>query len=90
MDTQTSEQTLRREAIRRHLEGEDRQAICHALERSLRWFDKWWAAYCDDPQLDFASGSRTPHTSPHATACAVVSAVVSVRRTLEAACRPSL
>lgn len=88
MDTQTTEQVLRCEAIRRHLQGERRQAICHDLRRSLRWLDKWWAAYCADPQIDFASGSRAPHTSPQATARAVVSAVVSVRRTLEAATTP--
>jgi hypothetical protein len=88
MDTQTTEQGLRREAIRRHLKGEDRQAICHDLQRSLRWFDKWWALYGEDPQIDFASGSRAPHTSPHATDRAVVSAVVSVRHVLEAATTP--
>lgn len=88
MDTHTSEQALRREAIRRHMKGEDRQAICDDLQRSLRWFDKWWAAYCHNPQIDFASGSRAPHTSPQTTDRTVVSAVVSVRRTLEAATTP--
>ena len=89
MDTQTTEQALRHEAIRRHLKGEARQAICHDLQRSLRWFDKWWAEYTDNPQFDFADRSRAPHTSPQATAPAVVSAVVSVRRLLEAASTPA-
>lgn len=88
MDTRTTEQGLRGEAIRRHLQGETRQTICRDLNRSLRWFDKWWAEFCENPQTDFADRSRAPHTSPHATAPAIVSAVVRIRRTLEAASAP--
>ena len=43
MDTPTTEQDWRREAIRRHLSGEKPRAIDEDLERSPRWFDKWWA-----------------------------------------------
>ena len=88
MDTQTPEQALRREAVRRHVQGETRQAICHDLKRSLRWFDKWWAEYCTNPHLDFADRSRAPHTSPQATDPTVVATVVRVRRILEAARTP--
>ena len=64
MDRNLSEQDLRREAIRRRLQGESRRAICLALSRSLRWFDKWWAEYRANPHTDFASRWRAPHTSP--------------------------
>src|SRR3989304_310863 len=84
MDPCTSEQDLRREAIRRHLAGEPRGVICDDLERSTSWFDKWWTRYQGDLYTDFADQSRAPHTSPHQTPPAVVRTVVSVRKTLEA------
>lgn len=40
MNIQPSEQALRREAIRRRLQGERRIEICRDLGRSLPWFDK--------------------------------------------------
>jgi hypothetical protein len=85
MDNSQTEQDLRREALRRHLTGESRRAICHDLGRSTRWFDKWRATFEQDPQIDFADGSRAPHHSPHQTSDAVVRAVVSARKVLEAA-----
>jgi len=88
MDTFTIEQALRREAIRRRVKGERRCDICRDLERSPRWFDKWWAEYQRSPQTDFADRSRAPHTSPQAMPVHVVQAVVSARRTLEAANTP--
>ena len=85
MDTHTSEQALRREAIRRRLQGQLRKLICEALARSRSWFDKWWAAYRRDPQIEFTDRSRAPHTSPHQTPAPLVETVVFVRQTLEAA-----
>jgi hypothetical protein len=85
MDTHSSEQALRCEAIRRRLAGETRKQICHDLARSTSWFDKWWAAYRCDPRIDFADHSRAPHTSPNQTAAVVVQTIISVRQTLEAA-----
>ena len=64
MDTYTTEQALRREAIRRRLQGEARRVICQALGCSRRWFDKWRAEYRRDPTTDFGDRSRAPHTSP--------------------------
>ncbi len=49
MDTFTTEQGVRREAIRRHLQGEKPRDICRDLGRSLSWFDKWWAEYQQHP-----------------------------------------
>jgi hypothetical protein len=88
MDTQTTEQEIRREAVRRRLRGERRCDICEELNRSPRWFSKWWAAYRRDPKTDFADRSRAPQTSPQAMPGQVVHAVVAVRKTLEAARTP--
>lgn len=88
MNSSTTEQALRREAVRRRAQGERRIDICRALQRSLRWFSKWWREYRHNPKTDFADRSRAPHTSPHQTPSPVVQAVVSVRRTLEAADTP--
>ncbi len=85
MDSFTNEQALRREAIRRRLEGERRGAICHALDRSLRWLDKWWAEYRQNPLTDFASRSRSPHRSPQQMPTGVVQAVLALRQLLEQA-----
>jgi hypothetical protein len=88
MDTFTTEQALRQEAIRRRLQGESRCDICRDLERSTSWFDKWWAEYRGNPYTDFADHSRAPHVSPHRIPAHVEQAVVSVRETLEAAQTP--
>jgi len=89
MDSQTTtEQELRREAIRRRLAGEHRCDICDNLERSPSWFSKWWAEYQDHPQLDFADRSRAPHRSPHQISEEMAQTIVSIRRVLEAATTP--
>lgn len=85
MDSNTNEQALRHEAIRRRLEGESRGAICQALDRSLRWFDKWWAEERQNPLTDFASRSRSPHRSPQQMPASVVAAVLALRQLLEQA-----
>jgi hypothetical protein len=88
MDTFTTEQALRREAVRRRLQGEPRLEICRALSRSPRWFDKWWAEYCRNPYTDFADRARAPHSVPSKTPLPVEEAIVSVREALEAANTP--
>lgn len=88
MDTQTAEQDLRREAIRRRLAGEQRCDISHDLNRSPRWFSKWWAEYQRHPRMNFADRSRAPHTSPHQTSDEMVQTIVSIRKTLEAGATP--
>src|SRR5688572_3619651 len=89
MDTVTTEQDLRREAIRRRVAGERRCDICRDLGRTTRWLDKWWAVYQHDPTSDLADRSRAPHTSPHQVAAKVARAVVRIRKTLEAAKTPA-
>jgi hypothetical protein len=55
------------------------------LERSVRWFSKWWAEYQLDPHTDFSDGSHAPHHSPSRLPTHVEQAIVNVRRRLEAA-----
>jgi len=88
MNYETTEQALRREAIRRRLQGETRQQICDDLAHSTSWFDKWWATYRRDPHTDFADHSRAPHTSPTRIPESVEHAIVEIRQTLEAAQTP--
>jgi hypothetical protein len=89
MTTQTSEQALRQEAIRRRLQGERRCDICRDLGRSLPWFDKWWALYRRNPTTDFADRSRAPQRSPQRLPPHIAPAVLAIRRTLEAADTPT-
>ncbi len=83
MDTYTSEQELRQEAIRRRLQGERRCDICQTLERSPSWFSKWWAAYQRHPQTDFSDRPRAPHGSPHQIPAHIEQAVVTLRPLFE-------
>jgi putative transposase len=88
MDTNTCEQDLRREAIRRRLAGEQRRDICRDLSRATSWFDKWWAEYRRHPHSDLADRSRAPCSSPTQVPADVVTAVVQIRHRLEAANTP--
>lgn len=89
MTMNTNEQALRREAIRRRLQGERRRDICRDLNRATSWFDKWWAHYRQNPATNFADRSRAPHHSPQQMPAHVVAAVLAVRQLLEAAANPS-
>lgn len=80
-----SEQELRREAIRRRLHGERRKDICQDLERSLRWFDKWWSEFRSDPQTDFVDRSRAPLTVSSITTPELERLVIELRRAFESA-----
>jgi putative transposase len=88
MTMNTNEQALRREAIRRRLQGQRRCDICRDLNRATSWFDKWWAEYRRDPLTDFADRSRAPRRSPQQMPASVVQAVLSLRQLLEQAATP--
>jgi hypothetical protein len=81
----TREQTLRREAIRRRLNGEHRRDICRDLGRSTRWFNKWWALFQRDPYTDFHDRSRAPRRVAAVTSPRLENLVVALRRHFEAA-----
>lgn len=80
----TCEQDLRREAIRRRLNGEQRKDICRDLQRSTQWFDKWWSVFNRDPQTDFADRSRAPLTVAK-TSPEIISLVIDLRQKFESA-----
>jgi hypothetical protein len=81
----TTEQDLRREAIRRRLSGERRIDICRDLGRSPNWFDKWWSVFKRDPLADFADRSRAPLTKPTVTPSEIELLIVELRKKLESA-----
>lgn len=76
----TSEQELRREAMRRRVQGERRYDLCRDLGHSPRWFRKWWAEYQRHPPTDFGDHSRAPHPSPHRMPLDLEQAVVTMRQ----------
>lgn len=88
MDTQTPEQALRREAVRRRLQGQHVCDICRDLKRSPRWLNKWWREYQSHPNTNFADHSRAPITSPQQIPAEVAQAVVAIRQALEAGQTP--
>jgi hypothetical protein len=89
MATQDPEVELRREAVRRRLEGERPCQIAHELGRSRGWVYKWWARFRHAPQHELASRSRAPRAVARKTPAAVERAVVRIRRALEAAKTPA-
>lgn len=80
-----TEQELRREAIRRRLNGEPRIVICRDLGRSPRWFDKWWSVFKGDPLIDFADHSRAPLRRPSKTPAETEALIVQLRKLMESA-----
>jgi hypothetical protein len=75
---------LRREAVRRLLQGESPSAIARDLNRSRQWVYVWGWRYDADPRTDFADGSRTPHHWPSQTPPEVERLIVALRQELEA------
>src|SRR3989337_208594 len=83
MDEQTVDQVLRREAVRRKLQGERTCDISQALNRTPQWVNKWYCYYHQNPDTDFADQSRAPHISSHQTSPEVEAAIVAIRKSLE-------
>ncbi len=84
MDTRSTEQALRQEAVRRYLQGERPCDISRDLKHTTRWLEKWRHEFVQHPDTDFADHSRAPHTSPHRIAPEIERAVVAVRKAREA------
>jgi transposase InsO family protein len=72
----TQEQALRREAIRRRLNGERRKEICHDLERSI---------FQRDPHTEFCDRSRAPVRVARTLPPEIEPLVVTLRHHFEAA-----
>ena len=79
-----SEEKLRQEAIRGHLAGEKVADICHDVDRSRKWFYKWFQRYQDGDAQWFQERSHRPLSCPQRTDQRVEQLVLSVRERLEA------
>ncbi|MFA5787284.1 MAG: helix-turn-helix domain-containing protein [Actinomycetota bacterium] len=77
------EEGLRKEALRRHLQGEPAAIIAAELGRGERWVYKWVARYEAGIEDWFATGSRAPVGQPTATPEQTVSLVLAARDRLE-------
>ena len=88
MDTQPTEQALRREAVSRRLQGHRVCDICDDLQRTPRWLNKWWREYHRHPDTDFTEQGRAPQTSPQRMPPEIEQAVVALRHMLEAGQTP--
>lgn len=89
MDTQLSEQALRREAVRRRVMGHRICDICRDLRHSPRWLHKWWSRFQVHPDTDFADHPRVPLTCPTRLTAEVEQAIRSIRHVLEAGQTPA-
>src|SRR5919199_1160 len=89
MDTQLSEQALRREAVRRRVMGHRVCDICRDLRHSPRRLHKWWSRFQSHPDTDFADHPRAPLTCPTRLAPEVEQAIITTRRVLEAGQTPA-
>lgn len=78
----TSEEELRKEAVRRRLAGESPERIARSLGRSRRWVAKWVGRH-DPTDADWAVGAkRGPERSPDRTAPETEALVLAVRERL--------
>jgi hypothetical protein len=74
--------------VRRRLQGDRVRDLSRDLNRSPRWGNKWWRAYCHPPAPDFADPARAPHPSPRPLPVESEHALVAVRPVLEAGATP--
>lgn len=77
------EEGLRKEAIRRYLQGDGAAVISAELGRSERWVFKWLSRYELGDADWFKSESRAPATRPTQTADETVSLILAARDRLE-------
>jgi hypothetical protein len=79
------EQELRREAIRRRLNGERSKDIHQDFGRSTQWLNKWWSVFKNDPHTDFACRSRAPLTDSSVITPELERLVIELRQAFESA-----
>jgi len=73
----------RKEAIRRRLSKERISHICHDLDVSKKWFNKWWKRYKTGDKNWFKDQSKTPKHIPKKLDEKMEQLIVSVRERLE-------
>ncbi len=82
------EYTDRHQAIQMRLAGQTVTHICHALRRSVRWFNKWWArylAYGPDGLFDL---TRATQQMARRIPPELERTILTIRRRLEARMQP--
>ena len=77
------EQELRKQAIKRYLNGEKPKSIYTDLSRSKYWFFKWLKRYQSGDPDWFKDKSRAPRTQPTALSEADKQRIIAVRQRLE-------
>ena len=78
----------RHQAIQMRLAGQTVTHICHALRRSVRWFNKWWnryLAYGPDGLFDL---TRATHQVARRIPPELERTILTIRRRLEARMQP--
>lgn len=83
MEKITTEEQVRKEAIRRYLNGKFPSLICQDLRKSRKWFYKWLKRYQEGSPDWFKDQSKTPHLITNKVDEDIENLVISVRKRLE-------
>ena len=78
----------RHRAIQLRLAGQSVQQICHALQRSARWFHKWWLRYLELGPDGLFDLSHAPHHIARQMPPDLERTILTIRRRLEARLHP--
>jgi len=76
------ELSTRQAAIRLRLAGESTDNICQTLQRSRRWFNKWWQRYIVNGPAGLYDLTRANHQVVNRTPPHIERAVISIRKRL--------
>lgn len=74
---------IRKEAIRRYLNGETPKSIYESLKKSKRWFFKWLERYRKSNPDWFKDQSKSPHLIANKVDESIENLIISARRRLE-------
>lgn len=84
----TDEYFARQQAIRLRLAGQSVGQICRTLNRSRRWFRKWWSRYLDMGPDGLYDLSHANHQVVRRIPPELERTILTIRRRLEARTRP--
>jgi len=77
-----NQEAIRKQAIQRRLAGESVAGICEDLDRSRKWFYKWYKRYeSGDPEW-YKNKSKAPKNKPQSIDPELENAIISVRKQL--------
>src|SRR5260370_1175120 len=81
--------TARQRAITLRLSGQPVQVICQALGRSAFWFHKWWRRYLESGVAGLYDLTHATHHVAQRIAAELETAILSIRRRLQAHAAPT-